>query len=134
MIRLALSGFWRVSNHCAHNANQFDRTKHFTRQDIVIAPPGLVLKLMWSKMPQTALQSVMILIPTSKTYLLAAVQAFKRMTTLIPADPTLFLLIVSQLRNTFNMLLVKAYLHSEQYTPLDQRGGYGQPALRLVWN
>ena len=45
---LAFFGFLRVSNIAPHSKQKFDSQKHFFRQDIIFAPPGVHVLLKWT--------------------------------------------------------------------------------------
>ncbi len=55
-ILLGFFGFFRASNLCPYKVKDFDRSRNFTRGDVKVAPPGLIVQLKWSKSLQTAMQ------------------------------------------------------------------------------
>ncbi len=135
VIRLALLtafyAFMRASNLCPYKATQFDPTRQFTRADVKIAPPGLVLRMKWSKTLQTANQPIEIPVPEIQHPVLNAVQAFRELCQLIPAsanDPLFVLphgkcLTVSQLRAAFKVLLRKTGHTSHKFSVHSLRRG-----------
>ncbi len=112
-ILTAFFGFVRGSNVCAKSAAMFDSTRHLTRGDIHIQPPGLTLSLKWSKSLQQAMQPQLIPLVQVADPVLDIVRTFQIMTTNIPAPPSAPLLLLPngthltlpQFRRTFNSLL-----------------------------
>ncbi len=114
-LTIAFYGFFRTSNLCPPTVSEFDATRQFTRADVRIAPPGLVIALKWSKTMQQARQPELIPIPASDNKFVDAVSAYKDMLKDIPAAPHSPLLLLSnglpmtapQLRTAFSTLLRK---------------------------
>lgn len=76
----------RKSNLMPHNSSSFDPNKHLLRQDILVEDGVLLVVLKWSKTNQYGrriVRSPLVAIPGSP---LCPVQAFSRMTALIPAE------------------------------------------------
>ncbi len=113
---LSFYGFFRGSNSCPPTARQFDCTRHFTRGDIAIAPPGLVVNVKWSKTLQSANQPLRIPIPEIQHPALNIVSAYKDMIRLIPTNhnsalftlPNKEPLTLKQFRKAFKLLLTQA--------------------------
>ncbi len=120
---LSFYGFLRASNVCPTSSRGFDATRNFTRQDVHVAPPGLQLRIKWTKTLQKASQPRIIPIPSAQEYTLDAVRAYKEMIHRIPAHPSQPLLmlhnnkplVISQLRKAFKLLL-RAAGYSDSFT------------------
>ncbi len=117
-ILVAFLGFLRASNLCPSSQGAFDCTKHLTRQDVWIAPPGLNLKLKWSKTLQQAMQPRLIPLVRATDPALDVVTTFQRVVQSIPAQPndSLFLLpsgavlTTHKFRQTFDDILINSVL------------------------
>ncbi len=135
VIRLGLLlgyfGFLRASNICPPNRKAFDGTRHITRGDITVAPPGLVLALKWSKTMQVMNQPTKIPIPAMTCEVIDPVRAHQDMCEKIPAQPHRPLLIlpdgniltISQFRSYLKALLRGAGLSTKLYSAHSLRRG-----------
>ncbi len=130
-IILAFFAFLRASNLCPYKETDFDPTRHLTRGDLQVAPPGIVLQLKWSKTLQQAMQPKCIPVVQIKDSAMDAVHALNEMELMIPAhrdDPLLLLpngkcLTVPKLRKAFAVLVSKAGLSKNQYSLHSLRRG-----------
>ena len=92
---LAFFGFLRQSNLAPKHAGQFDATRHPTRGDLQVAPPGLLFHLKWSKTRQAAHVPEVIPIPSAPGQTVDPVAAYSRVLQTTPtrhtSDPLLML-------------------------------------------
>ncbi len=130
-IQLAFFGFLRSSNLAPSAHQHFDKTRHLTRGDVIVAEPGLRVKLKWSKTLQTALQPRIIPIVQVNNEPLDVVLTFNSITRQIPAaeHAPLFLLpggktiTVRQIRSTFKALLRATGYSTHHYSLHSLRRG-----------
>ena len=73
----ALFGFLRLSNTAPHRSSKFDPLKHFLRQDLMFAPPGVYLLIKWTKTLQDHKGSHVIQLPTINNHYLCPLKAIK---------------------------------------------------------
>ncbi len=135
---LGFFGLLRASNLCPQSSNHFDTSRHLTRGDIVVAPPGLVLMLKWSKTMQVSNQPVCIPIPRMHDTLLDPVATFQKLCHIIPcsSDAPLFTLpdgkslTIRALRNYFKVLIRGLGLSSDSYSVHSLRRGGATATFR----
>ncbi len=128
---LGFNGFLRASNLCIANTQAFDPHRHFSRQDVINTPHGLLIKLKWAKNMQTSLQPEYIPIPHVQPIHIDPVSAFNNMCSSIPAPaqgPLLVLpggspLTITKLRAVFNMLCNQVQCKAELYSLHSLRRG-----------
>ena len=156
-------GFLRQSNVAPRSPQLFDVTRDTLRADVQHAPPGLLLKLRWTKTHQGAHQPVFIPLPNIQGSILCPTRAFRRMCAAFPSSsPTTPLLIYSpaglpptvvttrMLARQLNQLLLRLHLPPQRYTlhslrkggatlchavgvPLDQIKSHGTWVSDSVW-
>ena len=92
---LSYYGFLRQSNIAPPSPAAFDPSRHTTRADVTQQPPGLVVRLKWSKTHQAPGVPALIAIPSLPGHRTDPLAAFMRMLHVIPtrypADPLLLL-------------------------------------------
>ena len=91
----AYYGMLRQSNLAPRTSSAFDPTRHTTRQDIRLAPPGVQINLKWSKTLQVASQGDTVPLPSISGHPTDPVAAYEgllaALPTLHPAEPLLTL-------------------------------------------
>ena len=92
---LSFFGFLRQSNLAPPSTRRFDRSRHTTRSDITVQPPGLLVHLKWTKTLQHGRHPSVIPIPALPGSPLDPVAAFIQMISAVPgakaSDPLLSL-------------------------------------------
>jgi len=78
-------GMLRMSNIAPSTQHQFDHTRHTSRADVLIRPPGVVLILKWSKTIQDLGATPLIPLPEIPGHPLCPLQAYRE---LLAASPT----------------------------------------------
>ena len=73
---LGFYGFLRISNVAPPFAKSFSTHKHFQRQDVVLAPPGMHLNLKWAKNIQAPERTHTIKLPSVQDPLFSQSQHF----------------------------------------------------------
>ncbi len=135
---LGFFGLLRASNLCPHNSKHFDPSRHLTRGDVVLAAPGLILMLKWSKTMQVSHQPVCIPIPHMQDTLLDPVRWFQKMCQTIPCNNTAPLftlpdgnpLTIRMLRDYFKVLISGLGLSTEQFSVHSLRRGGATATFR----
>ncbi len=65
-ILLAFFAFLRASNLCTRTTTSFDISRDLTRADVLVAPPGLNVRIKWTKTLQRPMQPLYIPVPRIK--------------------------------------------------------------------
>ena len=128
VIRCALlfgfDAFLRGSNICPESDAQFDKTRNFTRSDVVISPTHVNISIKWQKNMQTSLQPTVVQLPAHCDPLLDPVFTYQLMCALVPShkDRPLFILpdgstlTIYKLRQQFAILCSKIGLDPQLYS------------------
>ena len=80
----AFYGMLRQSNLAPRTAGAFDVTRHTTRRDVQLTPPGVCIALKWSKTMQTVGHGDNIPLPTITGHVTDPVAAYSRMIAALP--------------------------------------------------
>ena len=90
---LGFYGFLRISNVAPPFTKSFSVHKHFQRQDVVLAPPGVHLNLKWAKNIQAPERTHTIKLPAVQDPLLCPTQSVTTLLTLVSLPPSAPLLV-----------------------------------------
>ena len=83
----AFFAFLRMSNMAPHSARAFDPTRHFLRQDLIFADPGVHLLIKWTKTLQSFNSHHIVQLPTLANIMLCPVRALKALLSSRPLSP-----------------------------------------------
>ena len=84
---LGFLGFLRMSNLCPHSCSQFDQNKHLLRKDVIFGPPGVKLRIKWSKTQQETGSVRWLRLPLLQNKILCPVSALQRLLATRPGNP-----------------------------------------------
>jgi hypothetical protein len=125
-ITFAYFGMLRQSNLAPAHGRDWDITRHTSRGDVTIAPPGLVLNIKWTKSAQTINCTPLVPIPTVQGAITDPLSAYRELLlmcpTRYPQDPLLLLpndkgrkvVTITHLRNAFTQLLEQVGLSTSK--------------------
>ena len=80
--------FLRMSNIAPHSVNKFDPSKHFLRQDVILAHPGAHIVIKWTKTLQDNKSHHVVQIPQLPNIYLCPVRALKALLSSRPLPPS----------------------------------------------
>jgi hypothetical protein len=129
-------GFLRASNLAPASVNSFDASRHTTRSDICIQPPGLVIRLKWSKTHQAPGSPALIPVPAIPGHPLDPVATYTRMITASPTRPPLLTMpdgrpvTVKQLRRALRVILTALGYPAASYSLHSLRRGGATASVR----
>ena len=136
---LTYYGFLRQSNIAPASRTGFDPSRHTTRGDVTLSPPGLVVQLKWSKTHQAPGTPALVPIPSvpgQRTDPVAAYTSMLRaVPTRSPADPLLTLpsrrpVTSRYLQRALRCILTALGLHAHAYSLHSFRRGGATTAFR----
>ena len=136
---LTYYGFLRQSNIAPASRTGFDPSRHTTRGDVTLSPPGLVVQLKWSKTHQAPGTPGLVPIPSvpgQRTDPVAAYTSMLRaVPTRSPADPLLTLpsrrpVTSRYLQRALRCILTALGLHAHAYSLHSFRRGGATTAFR----
>lgn len=84
---VAFYGFFRMSNIAPHSASAFDPSRHFLRQDVIFSPPGVHIRVKWSKTQQNRQEVKWTQLPKVQNQILCPVTALHSLLTSRPLSP-----------------------------------------------
>ena len=93
LISFGFTGFFRQSNMVPRSPAQFDRRRHFSRDDVRPAQGGLTVKVKWTKTLQRYKDATEIFLPEIRGRAMCPLTAFRIMLIRVPttrADQPLF--------------------------------------------
>jgi hypothetical protein len=134
-ITFAYFGMLRQSNLAPAHGGDWDITRHTSRGDVTIAPPGLVLNIKWTKSAQTINNTPLVPIPKVQGAITDPVAAYTDLLLMSPTrhpqDPLLLLptdkgrkiVTITHLRDAFTKLLEQVGLSTSKYSLHSLRRG-----------
>ena len=121
----AYFGFLRMSNMAPHSLKKFDSSKHFLRRDVQFLPPGVHLRIKWTKTLQDNSSHHIVQLPLLKNIYLCPVRALQALLNSrdLPPSAPLFTSIHhphSQVIDTHVRYALKKILHLRNISPIGQ--------------